>query len=367
MPPAISIAFITSLPRYAGGEKWMLQAARAMAARGHQVTLIGRPGAQIVRRAYALDLNVHPVRMGGWLDPLTLWELARILRRERVQVACVNVDKEIRQAGLAMLGRSGFRVVPRRGSPVPIKNNWHYRFAYERWVDRLIINCQALVAKVCADVPWFDRSKIRVIPNGCDVDALAASARPGRIRSELGLAGARPIVSLVGEVGWRKGQEILLKAVARLQDRHPQAVFLIVGEGEGRLRCEQQSRQMGLKAETVRFLGFRDDVPDILADTDILVLPSRSEGFPNTLLEGMALGLPVVATAVDGIPELVIPERTGALVAVDDTEAFTAAVDRLLGEPALRRTWGEAGRRRVRDEFGENRMNDAIESCLADW
>jgi glycosyltransferase involved in cell wall biosynthesis len=187
------------------------------------------------------------------------------------------------------------------------------------------------------------------------------------VRRELELSPDRPVVSLVGEVGWRKGQEILLQAARRLHADHPAAVFLIVGEGEGQAALQTQSGRLGLDVGTVRFLGFREDVPDILADTDILVLPSRSEGFPNALLEGMALACPVVATAVDGIPELVLPERTGALVPVHDTDAFTMAVGRLLDDPALRREWGEAGSQRVRDFFSEQQMFDALESCLTEW
>lgn len=388
---SVSMAFITSLPRYGGGEKWMLQAAEAMADRGHRVCLIGRPGGEVTRRAYALGLTVYPVRMGGWIDPLTLWELGRVLHREQVQVACVNVDKEIRQAALAGQGLRGLRIVPRRGSPDPIKDNWHYRFVYERLVDRLMVNCRALEEAVCGQAPWFDRTKVRVVYNGVDVDALSASARPGQLRAELGLDPDRPVVSLIGEVGWRKGQEILLRAAARLRREHPRAVFLIVGAGEygageagGRgdappggtsesaavtdeAGLRELSQRLCLDDGAVRFLGFRDDIPDVMADTDVLVLPSRREGFPNALLEGMALGLPVVATPVDGIPELVADGETGALTAVDDVDTFAAALGGLLADPDRRRAWGEAGRRRVREEFSAAMMFDAVEECLATW
>jgi glycosyltransferase involved in cell wall biosynthesis len=363
----VSVAFITSMPRYGGGEKWMLQAGAAMARRGHDVCLISTPGGEITRRASAWGLATCPVAMGGWLDPATLWELGRILRRRRIEVACVNVDKEIRQASLAGFVRPGLRIVPRRGSPDPIKNNWHYRFVYQNFVNRLIINCQALIPKVCDGVPWFDRDKIRVVYNGCDAAALAAAARPGRLRSELHLAPDRPIVSLVGEVGRRKGQDILLETAARLRSRHPAVVYLVVGEGEGDAALQQESHRRGLDDGTVRFLGFREDIPDILIDTDVLVLPSRSEGFPNALLEGMAMACPVVATRVDGIPELVRDGETGTLVAAGDVEAFTAALARLLDDPAQRRAWGEAGRRRAREDFSEQRMIDALESCLLEW
>jgi glycosyltransferase involved in cell wall biosynthesis len=333
------------------------------------VTLVAQPGSALAHRGYAAGLPVVPVRLGGWLDPRSLWDLAEVLRREDVRTVCVNLDKEIRQGALAGLGR-GIKLVARRGSPDRIKDNWHYRLVYSQLVDRLICNCASLAAAICDPVPWFDRARLRVIPNGIDIDLLAAAAQAagGRdgVRHALGLADHHIVVACVGEVGWRKGQEILLTTAARLRARHPEAVFLIAGEGAGREDLEHRARREGL-LDVVRFLGFRDDVPGLLAASDLLVLPSRSEGFPNTLLEGMALGVPVVATRADGIPELVVDGVTGALVDIDDETRFTAEVARLLADPALRRHRGDAGRDRVRREFSQRQVMDAVEDSLCRW
>jgi glycosyltransferase involved in cell wall biosynthesis len=390
----VSIAFVSSLPRWGGGEKWMLQAAKGMADRGHRVCLVGQPGGEITRRAAALGLTVRPLRMGGILVPWTIAALAAILRRERVRVACVNQDREVRLTAFASSGVPGFRLVPRRGSPDPIKDKLLYRWAYRRRVDRLIVNCRALGEKVCARAPWFDRTRLRVIHNGIDVEACAVAGRRGRLRAELGIGPQRPVVSLIGEVGWRKGQAVLLEAVAklraasaRLQPDMPKSangtrwggapavgalpdgrpVFLVVGEGDGRAALEARARELGLLDGTVRFLGFREDVPDVLADTDLLVLPSFEEGFPNTLLEGMAHGLPIVAAPVDGIPDLVVDGVTGRLAPAGDAAALADAIADLLADPPLRRTLGEAGRALARAEFGERPMLDAVEACLTEW
>ncbi len=367
--PPRSLAFVSSLAAWGGGEKWMLDAAVAMRDRGHGVTLVAQPGSALARRGYAASLTVVPVRLGGWLDPRSLWDLAEILRRARVRTVCVNLDKEIRQGALAGLGR-GIKLVARRGSPDRIKDNWHYRLVYTRLVDRLICNCEALATTICDPAPWFDRARLRVIPNGVDAAQLeaAAAAAGGRegARRALGLADHHVVVACIGEVGWRKGQEILLTTAARLRARHPEAVFLVAGEGAGRDDLEHRARREGL-LDVVRFLGFRDDVPALLAASDVLVLPSRSEGFPNTLLEGMALGLPVVATRADGIPELVDDGVTGALVTIDDETRFTAEVARLLADPALRRRRGDAGRDRARRGFSQPRVMDEVEDCLCRW
>jgi glycosyltransferase involved in cell wall biosynthesis len=364
-----SLVFVSSLRRWGGGEKWMLEAAVAMKQRGHRVTVVAQPGSALGDRAADADLDVQRVRLAGWLDPRSLLGLAGVLRHACAQVICANLDKEIRQARLAaLLAGRRVRLVARRGSPVPIKDTWHYRLAYQWSVDRLICNADALVDVVCGPAPWFDRRKVRVIPNGVDVDGLARRASSDRVRTELGLAPDAVVVSCIGEVGWRKGQEHVLAAAERLRGEFPEAVWLIVGEGDGLDELVERARARALLDDGyVRFLGFRRDIPDILAATQILVLPSRSEGFPNTLLEGMALGLPVAASRADGIPELVVHGETGFLHAIDDRQSFTGDLEHLLGDPDLRRRLGDAGRERAMVVFGQEAVMDRVEDCLVRW
>jgi glycosyltransferase involved in cell wall biosynthesis len=181
------------------------------------------------------------------------------------------------------------------------------------------------------------------------------------------------VIACVGEVGWRKGQEHVLTAAVQLRARFPRAVWLIAGEGDGRAALEDRARQLRILAGDdpaaggVRFLGFRRDVPALLAASDLLVLPSRSEGFPNTLLEGMALGLPVAASTADGIGELVVPGETGLLHPVDDVPHFVDDVATLLADPDLRQRLGAAARERAERVFGEDAIMDQVEAALAAW
>ena len=188
------------------------------------------------------------------------------------------------------------------------------------------------------------------------------------VRAELGLAAGALVVGCVGEVGWRKGQEHVLAAADALRERFPAVKWLVVGEGDGVAELTARARSLGLlRDDRVRFLGFRRDVPAVLAACDVLVLPSRSEGFPNTLLEGMALGLPVAASRADGIPELVVDGETGLLHAVDDTAGFVEDVSRLMDDGELRARLGAAGARRAREVFGQERVMGMVEECLCRW
>lgn len=364
-----SVVFISSLRQWGGGEKWMLEAAVAMRRRGHRVTVIVQPGAVLGDRARDGGLEVFEVRLAGLFDPRSLHGLAGVLRHARAQVICANLDKEIRQGRFAaLMAGCRVRLVARRGSPDPIKTQWHYRAAYQLGVDRLICNCQSLVESVCAPAPWFDRRKVRVIPNGVDLEALDQRAAQGDVRAELGLDPGTVVISCIGEVGRRKGQEHVLAAAERLREQLPEAVWLLAGEGDGVADLTDRARARGLLDRGyVRFLGFRRDVPAVMRATDVLVLPSRSEGFPNTLLEGMALGLPVAASRADGIPELVVHGQTGLLHAIDDRESFVDDVARLAVDRELRLRFGAAGQERAAAEFSQDAVMDQVEDCLIRW
>jgi glycosyltransferase involved in cell wall biosynthesis len=216
---------------------------------------------------------------------------------------------------------------------------------------------------VLADAPWFDRSRVRVLHNGVDAAALNRAAEPRRVAEELGLTPGAPVVAMIGEIGPRKDQETFLRALARLDD--PAVTALIAGAGPeaetARLRA--LAVELGLD-DRVRWLGFRRDVSSLLALSDLLVLPTREEGFPNTLLEAMALGVPVVATPVDGIPELIDDGVHGLLLPPGDADAFARAIRALLDDPARRRELATAAARRVREAFDADVIMARFEGML---
>jgi glycosyltransferase involved in cell wall biosynthesis len=132
--------------------------------------------------------------------------------------------------------------------------------------------------------------------------------------------------------------------------------LLIAGDGAKRPEYEALTRELGLTDEWVRFLGFRSDAPDLLGAADLFLLPSLTEGLPLSVLEAMTHGLPVIATPVGGVPEVVLPGRTGVLVPVEDVEALAGAIATMIQDRATRARLGEAGRERARGEFSFSRM-----------
>jgi glycosyltransferase involved in cell wall biosynthesis len=194
-------------------------------------------------------------------------------------------------------------------------------------------------------------ASIAVIPNG--VDAGSYPDRP---------AGAAPLrrVITVANLRREKSHETLIDAAAQLASQFPGAQFQIVGDGPRRAELEAMARARGLE-RTVAFLGHREDVADLLRAADVFVLPSRSEAFPNGAIEAMAAGLPVVASAVGGLLDLIDPGRTGVLVPADDSAALAAALRDLFNDPALAGRLGAAAQAHVRQRYSFERMVASFE------
>jgi glycosyltransferase involved in cell wall biosynthesis len=192
--------------------------------------------------------------------------------------------------------------------------------------------------------------KIQVIHNGI---ALTPFERPAdaALRASLSHESGRPIVLAVARLDKQKGHTFLLEAAAMV----PEAQFVLVGDGPERGALEAQVATLGLR-DRVQFLGYRSDIPELLAACDLFVLPSLYEGLPLSILEAMAAGKPVIATAIGGTDEVIVPDCSGVLVPPADAPVLAAAIKTLLADPSLARRLALAGQARVAAMFSAAQM-----------
>jgi glycosyltransferase involved in cell wall biosynthesis len=204
---------------------------------------------------------------------------------------------------------------------------------------------------------------ITVIHNAIDTDAWARGPAVNDLRDELGLRGAFPVVGYVGRIMPEKDLETWLRAAAVLARGHANARFVLVGDGrdgETRAELERLAAELGI-ADRVIFTGYRSDLLAVYATFDTFLLTSRREGLPNSLLEAMAMGLPVVTTDVAGAKELVVDRETGFVLPQGDVEGIAAALGALTTDERLRRDMSAAGRARIEAEFSFTRRLERIE------
>lgn len=210
---------------------------------------------------------------------------------------------------------------------------------------------------------------VEAMPLGLELDGLLQpSRRRGELRRHLGVSPDAALIGIIARLAPIKDHGTFLEAAADLYRRRSHVRFLIVGDGELRSTLEQRVTALGL-GPCVHFLGWQRDLEPIYADLDLVVLSSRNEGTPACLIEAMAAGLPVVATRVGGVPDLVADEKTGLLVPPGDAAALSQAIEVLLGDANRRHEMGRLGREAVFPKYSDaaliDRMDDLYSSLLA--
>jgi glycosyltransferase involved in cell wall biosynthesis len=316
------------------------------------VACFHRDGAWLPRvEERAASVVEFPIR--GFARTSTVRQLmafTRWCRRERIAVVqtCDLYANTFGLPGAALAGVP-MRIGSRRELN-PDKSAWQIlaqRHAY-RSATKVVANSAAAAAALVQE--GLAPESIAVIPNGIDLAASVPRDRIPGIRTIVTVANLRP----------EKCHATLLAAAATLVRRHPDLRFLIVGDGPERRTLEALVDERGLSGH-VQFLGHREDVPALLASADAFVLPSRSEAFPNAVVEAMAAGLPVVATAIGGVPELIEHDRTGLLVRVGDPDHLAAALTRLVERPEHAALLGREARHVVLQRYSFDRMVSSFE------
>ena len=327
---AVTVAHFSDSDAFGGTERALLQLLGGLdRARWRPVLLhADSPGAvQLADEARALDVPTHAVAVAGPAarGAASLAPVIAALRRERASVFhahqtwSLSCRYGIVAAALARvparLATAQLFVEMPRLLGIDLQHALLTRCLHRH------VAVSRFVASRLRDRFHVPPEKIVVIPNAATSGARAKPAP----RSELARNGAGPVVLTVARLDGQKGITHLLDAVAAV----PQASFAIAGDGPNRDALEQRAMALGV-SDRVRFLGHRNDVPALLAAADLFVLPSLYEGLPLAVLEAMAAGVPVVATAIGGTDEVVRDGETGTLVPPANPEALAAAIGRAL-------------------------------------
>jgi len=240
-------------------------------------------------------------------------------------------------------------------------------YVYSR-ADSLICVSQGNQRRL-AELFGIAAARIQIIYNGIDTNAFEQADRQQlcRLRKELALTPERIVLTTVARLNIQKGHRYLIDAAKQLAAANPRVVFLLVGDGELRVELERAVKESGLSDKFI-FAGYRRDVAELLALTDIFVLPTLFEGLPHSVLEAMAAGCCVVASRVDGVAEVVEDGETGILVEAANVEQLVAALNPLVHDEDARNEMGRKGMMRVKEKFGLSRMVEGVDSLYtAAW
>jgi glycosyltransferase involved in cell wall biosynthesis len=335
---------------FTGAAIQLLDLAKGLAARGHHVVVATRPGEGWADRCAEAGLPYHAVPMRSEVDVRSIPDLVRILRRHHVQVVHCHKGKARTLALMAGLFVKIPVLILNRGVSFPLDPCNRLGYTTRR-VTAIVAVSESIKRRLVAQQVPAD--KIHVIYSGTDTTRFHPGVDRHKIREELGLSPDHYLITQIGIRSW-KGNDDTLDALQLIAKRAPGARLLFVGANPAKekiLRDKAAAREL---AGRVSVFLYREDIPDILAASDVCVDASYAGlGITGTLREALATETPVVGTQLEGNPELIEDQRTGLLVPARDPDALGKALLRLIEQPDLAKAMARAGRDRVVAMFSQ--------------
>lgn len=301
-------------------------------------------------------------------DALAFWRLLRVIESEKIDlIYTLPHPNSVIFASLARrLGRVRRVVVSIHGTGGPMGGRMvrGYLKPFFGGVDRFIAVAEEHKRYLIASEE-LPPEKMVVIYNGVDLVKFHPGSAGEDVRRDLGVVPGERVVTTVASLNHYKGVDVFVNAVPAVLESRENARFVVVGDGPERKTLEKLAADLGV-AERVTFTGIRSDVDEILRASDLFVLSSRTEAFPNVILEAMATGLPVVSSDVGSVAELVDEGKTGHRIQPEDPAVLARSISSLLEDGGKAKAFGAAGRRVVEERFRLEGMIEKRESLFAE-
>lgn len=366
----IKLIILTSVLDKRGAERMIMKLALGVDQDRYDVKVVClRPQVPFLEEFKKQGIEVQVLGMERFFEFRPLRQLYRIFREEKVDVIHTHLYRD------AVYGRPLARLAGVKGVISTLHNSYVWRSRSQLFLDRVtsvfadrITAVSDAVKRFAVEKEHIRAEKIVTVYNGIETGQFKTASRfRDTVRKELGVSPGEVMVGSMGELTRQKGYRYLLEAIPEILKTGNPVKFFIAGEGELKEPLIKQRDEAGLE-EVVTFLGFRSDVPRLLAAFDIFVLPSIFEGLPVALIEAMAAAKPIVATDVDGNCEVIGRNAAGIAVESRNPKALAAALIKLIKDPELRDRMGTEGRNRADKLFSLKTMiaryQELYEACV---
>lgn len=357
----MSLFQIDAGKEWRGGQRQSLFLAKELKRKGLPFFFIVQPESPLHQKACEAELPVLPFKIRNEFDLPAILRLAWAMKRKKCLLVHFH-DAHSAAVGsvAASLAKVSFRIITRRVD-FPLKKNYFSRRKYMKNVDAIIAISEG-VKKVLVE-GGVDPENVEVISSGIDFSSFeedsSALTSKDYLHREFSFAVDDYLVGIVAHLADHKGHQYLIQATKILKQQAPKIKTIIVGEGPLSMELDRQAKELDVE-DIIFFLGFRKDIPKILSSLDLFVLSSHLEGMGSSILDAMASRLPVVATKVGGIPEVVINGETGLLVPPRNPSALARAILRLYSDKTLASRLGQKGYELVHRKFSAEAMAEKV-------
>jgi glycosyltransferase involved in cell wall biosynthesis len=365
----LRILQLSSAQAFGGGERHLADLANALAARGHSVYAAVRPKSPLHEELELPKENVITLPLRNALDARSAAALAKLVQTQKIEIVHAHMARDYALAAYAVRRNPSARMIATRHLMFPLNRLHKISLTH---VSRLIAVSNA-VARELRTQGLIAPERIKVIQNGIDwkkIDQACERFKRASFCERWGLPADRPLVGSIGTLTLLKGHEDFLRAAAKLRAQAPAAFFIISGPEssatrEYRIRLERLIEELGL-SNNARIIGRMEDIGELHCALDVFVSASHSESFGLAIVEAMAAGTAVVATATDGAQEILRHGSTALLVPIGGIEPMVHAIHELLVNEKERQQIAANAQREARARFGIERMVDETEKVYSE-
>lgn len=356
-----TICFFNSVKTWGGGEKWHFETSLYLHQKGHSILVFAHIDSILLKKLKKNNVPCVGIKMNNlsFLNPLKINSLKEKLKKHNVDSIIINLSRDLKLAGLAAKKAKLERIIYRRGSAIPIKNNFLNRYYFKNVVTDILANSIATKNTILENNKnLFPENKIKVIYNGLDVNDFEKNKKSLSQNKN-----SRTTLVNLGRLEYQKNQQFLIYVAEELKKRNIDFKMLIGGDGSLANELKKITQDLKLTKE-IEFSGFINNPKKFIEQGDIFLLSSHWEGFGYVLAEASLCYKPIVAFDISSNPEVVINGKTGILTKKQDVNAFTDAIVKLINNKGLQYEMGLQGSNFVLNTFSKKEILNKIENYL---
>lgn len=357
----MNILFINSISKnkWGGGEKWMVNAARGLSQRKHNVFLACKKDSILMERANNISIKTIAINIHSDFSPINTFKIKNCLYKNNINVLICNLNKDVRVAGLAGRLAKTPLILARHGIQLCGKK-WRHKLTLLNLTDGIITNSKS-IKNAYKNYGWFKDDFIKVIYNGIEIRKNIPDIQAER---KFLYIKNKKIIFSAGRLAEQKGFTYLIQTAKIAKENENNWIFLIAGKGKLKNHLNQEIKNNKLEGY-VKLIGFYENIFPLLKITNVFVLPSLFEGMPNVIMEAMSVGKVVIATDVNGTRELMVEGKTGFIIPLKNPEAIYEKLVLLLSNKFLCEKMGYAGKKRIETHFTFENMINNLEAFLS--
>jgi glycosyltransferase involved in cell wall biosynthesis len=353
---------------WGGQSNRILIVSKELQKKGHEVIISAPAESELLKRANNEGIKgFDGARFRRGFAPFSLYndiiKIRSLIEKERFDIIHTHGSQDSWAAALAMSFVKNRPILIRTKHNIfPIKDHAANRWLYGKATDKIICISRA-ICDYCVAKPYIAPEKLTLIHSAVDGEKFERGNRD-RFRTEWKLEG-KFAAGITGRLCQEKGHRVLFQAVREIRDRIPELMLLVVGTGNLYQKLKEYAREQGI-ADRVVFTGFRKDIPDVLSGLDLFLMPSLSEGLGTAVLEAAAAGLPIIASNIGGIPDIIESGKNGLLVPSGKPGALAEGIFSLYSNPEKALSYGSKAREYVNQNFSESALGNKTEETYLD-